>query len=181
MATFPLTLTQLIGNLLPAGFSVSEDFVTRSVNTWQLFLWGVFKDVVAEEDKYDIRKYPENALPLFAALVVRDVLTVALTGSFLDNMGAAGNAVGAEAQGSTKRITTGPTEVEFHDGLSALAKLIAATKNGLGILADINEKACMFAQQLGIKLPFCESTHKGLVIKKMGVRVPNIPRKILRR
>lgn len=182
MAAYPLNLNQLVTLFLPAGFSVSPDFISQNINKWQLLLWDSFSTVVLPDDKYDITKYPEESLNLFASLVVYEVMQVALTGNFLEALNSATTAEsGSSSSGGVKSIKTGPTEVEYHDSVTAFSKLMSNAGAPGGIMELLTGQTCMYASQWGIKLPWCLGTKTPIPLIKVQGKVPRPFTKYLRK
>lgn len=177
---FPLTIDQLVKQFLPAGFSVSEEFQNNSITIWQSMLWEGLG--VSSDYKYDMSKYPDGVEPLFASLVVYDVLNLALTQAFLDGMGTGSEGEeGSESGGGIKTIKTGPTEVEFHDNVSSLAKLISAARGSDGLITLISNQACYYARMFKIKLPFCPSIKVVGTMIKAGAKLCYPNKRFIRR
>lgn len=162
-----LTIEQLVASNLPAGFVVSDDYITTRLKFWQLFL-AEAAELPEGSDVYDINVWTaledgDKWLMLLAYCVTYDIYLLIIAGKFI----ALGSSNGEEGGGEVKKIVTGPTEVEFHDSANALAVLIKNMKGPNGIFDAFLALACGFASQLGVKLPFCaQRMVPGLVIGK---------------
>lgn len=164
MPEFNLTLDQLVEQSLPTGFSVSAQFKNRSLMKWQLLLGEGLG--ITPSSWYTLTAYSPLAILLFSNLVIYDALVVASRASFILTLGSSGVGETASAvEANPKRITTGPTEVEFHSSGDELSKLL---KSGTSesLIGMFMGEACMVANKLGIKLPFCKQLNPHICLKK---------------
>lgn len=159
-----LDIYQLVASNLPTGFVVSTDYVDQRLKYWQLFLRDGAD--VDPADTYDLAVW--QALPegdkwliLFSYAITYDVYLKILSGSFfLINVDEGEESTG----GQIKKIVTGPTEVEYHDSSKALSDIIKALRGPDGLLEEFLKMACGFANQLGVSLPFCNSSYRARII-----------------
>lgn len=166
MADLGLDVNQLVSDELPAGFTVSQDYLDNRLKVWQLLLWVAAK--VPEESMYDIEAYSDDWKVLLSYLIVYDVLQRILLGNFVTVLD-----TGTEdSGGGVKKIVTGPTEVEFHDTGKALAEILKALSEG-GLFAQFLATACAFANKLGIKLPFCAALKRPGCISILHNKFPH--------
>jgi hypothetical protein len=149
MEELGIEIVQLVESQLPAGFSVSEDYVKQRTRVWQLFLHG--EAGVDETDMFDITKYPAKYQIIIGYLIMWDIIQKILLGSFIKVSGGDGT---TPQKGVVKKITTGPSDVEFHNSSEALAGIIKALHGDL-TQAFIGT-ACAFASSMGLQLPFCD-------------------------
>lgn len=158
MEEIGLTVTQLVELYLPIGFSVSEDYVKKITKLHQLMYYKAAE--IDETDKYDITKWPEEWQMLLGYLVTHSLLKRILTGAFISGSGGEDGTSENAGGSGIKKITTGPTEVEYHNSAESLANIIKNLKDGVfieGLLSD----ACPLANRLGVKVPFCAGNSFG--------------------
>lgn len=147
-----LTINQLVESNLPADFSVSMDYIETRLKYWQTLLYEAAN--VGESDKYDICKWSDKWQILLSYCITYDIYVRVLSGSFIAIAGSTG---GSSEGGTIKSITTGPTEVEYHNDSEALAMLLKTLKDPEGPFYSMLALACGFANNLGVKLPFCRA------------------------
>ena len=83
----------------------------------------------------------------------------------------------ANANQRVKAITTGPTEVQFYEGLSgdsasSLAKTITGALQPGGVIDTLKANLCMLAGRLCIYLPICTQPRTVKVPKVVNRRKP---------
>ena len=166
MALQEYTISQLVQFNLPTGFAVSQDYLDSRIQYWQMIL----ADNVPIEDPLD--PYTETDWPyewnvLISYLITWDVYQKALLGGVIVIAAGAGDMDGAK--GAVKKITTGPAEVEFHDGNKTYTDMLKAIQSGgaENPFAIILAPACPLAQQLGIKIPFCRGYDYAFALTKV--------------
>ena len=77
-----------------------------------------------------------------------------------------------------KRITTGPTEVEYFDNISDsvsnfFSTYIKALQPG-GVMDQLRKNLCTLAQRLEIYLPFCDQVNNVVIPRVVNRRNPGI-------
>lgn len=169
MGELGLTIDQLVADALPAGFVVSEAYVQNRLRVWQTGLWEAAN--VDEASKYEISAYTDDWHILLSYLIVYDTLSRVLSGNFTSVLDPGTDT--EEGGGGVKKIVTGPTEVEFHDTTTALAKLLTAMNGENGIFNQFLITACAFAGKLGVQLPFCARRNTGGCISIVKPRFPH--------
>ena len=96
------------------------------------------------------------------------------------SQGSEGGSTEPIANGNIKKITTGPTEVEFFEGTlsgdstSSLAKTITSALQPGGVIDNLKANICMLAERLGIYLPICRNLKQPVVPKVVNKRDPGI-------
>lgn len=145
------TIDQLVAHYLPPAFSVSQAFIEQELKLQQ-FLH--YKDAgVSEKNAYNWDSYSGEWQLIFAYLIIWVVYQKILAGAFITVSGSTSDT--STGKGPVKKITTGPTDVEFHNSTESLAELIKALQSPDGWLAWIMGYACPLGTSVGIKLPFC--------------------------
>lgn len=147
------------------------------IQKWQLYIQPLVNHEVPLEE-YDNELYYEaleNQLIMelaaydFLSLSLANSLkatSVSLTGS---SPGSTGEVVTGE--GRIKKITTGPTEVEYFDGSDTESTVIKSIQSS-GILDMIKQNLCMLSDRLDIYLPICRSRSVTTVPKVVNRRSP---------
>lgn len=83
----------------------------------------------------------------------------------------------AEGNQKVKSITTGPTEVQFYEGLdgdatSSLAKAVTTALQPGGVIDTLKQNLCMLAGRLSIYLPICTAPNRVKVPRVVNKRIP---------
>jgi hypothetical protein len=170
---FNLTLSQLVEEQLPAGFTVSAGYLEHRLMVNQLMIYEAAG--LTKEDAYTWENYPDEWKLLLGYLVVYDVLNRIITGAFITSVGdvtQVGDESG-EGGGSVKKIVTGPTEVEFHDTNKSLGDLMKSLMGEGGIFTQFLMMACGLASKLGIQLPFCRRSNGTSCIGIVHTKFPH--------
>lgn len=160
-----LTIYQLVASNLPAGFSVTNNYIEERLKYWQLLLQDaadISSDDVYDLDKWAALKDGDKWLILLSYCVVYDVYVRILSGNFL-SMGSSEESENSGG-GNVKKIVTGPTEVEYYDSSTSLAALLKVITGPNGLFDQFLALACAFAQQLGVFLPFCSLPSRAKII-----------------
>lgn len=153
MPAINLTIIQLIESNLPTGFSVSTVFIDTQTKLWQMILWEAAG--VPEADKYNINSYTEDWQMLIGYGIMWNIFQKVLGDGFINSVGSAD----LDSNSGVKKITTGPTEVEYHNGAQSFAAILKAMQGEDGIINQILSMGCMIASRLGIKMPFCKANN----------------------
>lgn len=164
-----LTIYQLVESNLPADFVVSNDYINTRLKYWQLLLYKAAE--IDEADKYSITEWPDDWLILLSYCVTYDLYVRILSGAFIA-IGEVSSSSSTKSDGGIKKIVTGPTEVEYHNSSESLTDLLKNIRSPDGAFWDMLQLACAFAQQLGVKLPFCKAKKIpiGLTIGKVPLK-----------
>lgn len=151
-----LNIYQLVQSNLPAGFTVTNDYVDTRLKYWRALLYESAD--IDEADKFNDNAW--TALPkadewaiLMSYCITYDIYLLILTGNFISTAGS--NEESSEGGGQVKKIITGPTEVEFHNNTESLASILKLITGPAGLFDQFMSLACAFATRLGVKLPFC--------------------------
>lgn len=147
------SFNQLVADNLPAGFSVSQDYLDRQLKIWQMLLHEAAE--IPEEYKYDLAVWSDTWEVVLAYCVIYDIYMRILSGAII--FGGVSTNTNGEIQtgGEVKKIVTGPTEVEYFGTKEAWAEIIKLWGAPGGLLELFFAKACMAARMVGVKLPFC--------------------------
>lgn len=167
--TLNLPLLELVNQYIPdsvLGYSTTNEKVNL-IQKWQLYLQpAIFKPFrVSSTDTNNEFAWPLLANQLIAMLVAHDLTVILasramnsiLTGS-INTVDESGNII---TDDNIKRITTGPTEVEYQDSSDQSLNSAKAIKDILsgnsGALASLRLSLCNIASKLGIYIQgICE-------------------------
>lgn len=162
--TLPGSIYTLINHYIPTGIVGKMPFTYKQsyIEKWQLYIHPLVNHEITAEDYNDELYYEalENQLVMESAAL--DYLTTALT----NLLQAKSNTESSETSDTTttegnniKKITTGPTEVEYHDqgktSKDIVSNAIKAMQPG-GILDTLRNNICNLSLRLDIYLPFCK-------------------------
>lgn len=140
--------TLIEGESKPFGITVDDNYRTQSVLYWKLYLQGGFN--IDDEDVELDSVWPTLVRFLIAKLVVHSWLTGLLRGSLMG-----GFAAGDGAPGPLKKLETGPSNAEWHDGATSLANLLKVGPDGLNAMDRLSSDICSLARRVAVYLPMC--------------------------
>lgn len=141
----------IVTNETPPGLVIPDSYITLKNMEWRAFLQKAITPPIADVDMYNESAWPQLMNILIAKLIVFDYILKSLK-SFLVN-----NTLGDQGNGANiKKITTGPSDVEFFDPFAGLAKFFTQTKYG-SPLDDMATDLCQLAQRLVVYLPICKN------------------------
>lgn len=155
--TYVLDVNQLVEDNLPAGFSVSTNFIENRLKTWQILLYRAAG--IADEDKFKMDDWNDDWRLVLAYCIIYNVYMTAIAGKYI-----LGSSNSGDGGASIKKITTGPAEVEYHNDAATLAMLIKNWGKPGGLLYMFFAEACMAASNVGVKLPFCAPAKTGAML-----------------
>ena len=170
------SIYNLINDYIPHEISDGMTSSQKSVfiNKWQLYIQPLVnrprgKEIPIEE--YNNELYYEGLEnQLIMELAAWDYLNVTITnlltgsGEYIRQIARKSSTEEDESYENTrgdrvKKITTGPTEVEYYDTLTeSISSLFKAYTEALkpgGVMDELRKNLCMLANRLEIFLPFC--------------------------
>ena len=187
------SIYNLINEYIPHEISEGMTSSQKSVfiNKWQLYIQPLVSRSRGKEipiDEYNNELYYEGLEnQLIMELAAWDFLNVTITnlltgsGEYLRQLVRKSNNEDDESYENTrgdrvKKITTGPTEVEYYDSLSesisALYKSYTDALKPGGVMDELRKNLCMLASRLEIFLPFCTPDYHITVPKVVNRRNP---------
>lgn len=149
MAESIVTVKKLVRVDIPSITVLSDEDLEQLAITYQNFLAPRF--LIPDADKLDDTKYTYLQNNLVAKLIVRAKSLQSLSNA-VTSSGGSGATVGA-----TKSIKTGPSEASWYDP-SLFWKSVLGTK--YSSFEQFEQEICMFANDLGVRLPFCKAGKK---------------------
>lgn len=183
------TIYNLIDTYIPSYIfgEITTELKQQFIGKWQLYLQPLVNHEIPIEEYSNEGYYEalENQLIMELAaydfMVVRanQMISAASAKVLDDNSSSSGgeSQVVAGGQGSIKKITTGPTEVEYFDIGSEDNETISGVTKAMqpgGILDTLRNNLCMLAERLDIYLPICRDTSTTSVVPQVVNR--RIPR-----
>ena len=158
-------ITNNIPEVLRPGFSsVKESFIEK----WQLYLQPLVNHCIPIEQFNNELYYEALENQLIMELAAYDYLVMELSKA-ISNMAVATSksfeideatgTVTGTSDDNVKKITTGPSEVEFfdkYDSASSVVKALSGSRAGEpGLIVMLRTNICMLAKRLQIYLPLC--------------------------
>lgn len=187
------TIYSLINSYVPESLLTYLSDIDKQVyiEKWQLYIQPLVTREVGEEISLELYNFElayealENQLIM--ELSAYDFLTVGI----INMLRSATNIIseesssteappvteGEESSQRVKAIVTGPTEVQFYEGLSgdsaaSLAKTITSAMQPGGIIDTLKQNLCMLSSRLDIYLPICTKPRRVVVPKVVNRRIP---------
>ena len=187
------SIYNLINDFIPHEISDGMTSSQKSVfiNKWQLYIQPLVnrprgKEIPIEE--YNNELYYEGLEnQLIMELAAWDYLNVTITnlltgsGEYIRQIASKSSTEDDESYENTrgdrvKRITTGPTEIEYYDTLTdSISSLFKAYTDALkpgGVMDELRKNLCMLASRLEIFLPFCTPEYHITIPKVVNRRNP---------
>lgn len=182
------SIYNLIDNYIPKELgNMSMDQKVTYITKWQLYLGPLVNHEILPDKYQDELAYEglENQLVMELAaweyLNVQITALLARTNDFFskfqsqsESQSESSNSEKEDNNTRIKKITTGPTEVEYFDRYSdSIASwwkyYIQALQPG-GIIDELRVNLCTLAQRLDIYLPFCDKVRTSVVPKVVNHR-----------
>ena len=178
------SIYNLIDNYIPKELgNMSMDQKVTYITKWQLYLGPLVNHEILPDKYQDELAYEglENQLVMELAaweyLNVQITALLARTNDFFSKFQSQPESSNSEKEDNNtriKKITTGPTEVEYFDRYSdSIASwwkyYIQALQPG-GIIDELRVNLCTLAQRLDIYLPFCDKVRTSVVPKVVNHR-----------
>lgn len=183
------TIYNLIDTYIPSYIfgEITTELKQQFIGKWQLYLQPLVNHEIPIEEYSNEGYYEalENQLIMelaaydFMVVMANQMISAASAKVLEDNSSSSGgeSQVVAGGQGSIKKITTGPTEVEYFDIGSEDNETISGVTKAMqpgGLLDTLRNNICMLAERLDIYLPICRDTSTTSVVPQVVNR--RIPR-----
>lgn len=194
----PDSIYNLVNNYIPKEIIKGMSFEQKNVyiNKWQLYIQPLVNREEGKEipiEHYNDELYYEGLEnQLIMELAAWDYLNVEVTniltstGKYISELTKTGETK-PEKEGSNedgvrgdrvKKITTGPTEVEYFDNISdSVATFFSTYMKALqpgGVMDQLRKNLCTLAQRLDIYLPFCDLFHDVVIPRVVNRRDPGV-------
>ena len=172
------SIYNLIDNYIPQDiFNFTFEDKSVYIVKWQLYIAPLVNHEILPDKYQDELAYEGLENQLIMELAAWDFLNVQLmallakTGKGLSEMtNQPSDPEDPDEPGRIKKITTGPTEVEYFDKLSesisSMWKYYTQALQPGGIIDELRKNLCTLAQRLEIFIPFCDPVSR--------LRVPNV-------
>ena len=179
------SIYNLIDNYIPKELgNMSMDQKVTYITKWQLYLGPLVNHEISSDKYQDELAYEglENQLVMELAaweyLNVQITALLARTNDFFSKFQSKSeNSTNSEEEDSStriKKITTGPTEVEYFDkysdSIASWWKYYMQALQPGGIIDELRVNLCTLAQRLEIYLPFCDKVRTSVVPKVVNHR-----------
>lgn len=196
--TLPDSIYNLVDNYIPKEIINGMSFEQKNVyiNKWQLYIQPLVNREEGKEipiEHYNDELYYEGLEnQLIMELAAWDYLNVEVTniltstGKYISELTRTGETK-PEKEGSNedgvrgdrvKKITTGPTEVEYFDNISdSVSTFFSTYMKALqpgGVMDQLRKNLCTLAQRLDIYLPFCDQINDVVIPRVVNRRDPGV-------
>ena len=156
------------------------------INKWQLYIHPLVNHFIPKEEYNNELYYEGLENQLIMELSAWDYLhtklynLLARAGQYLSNVTGLTeeetDGIGQSRGDRIRKITTGPTEVEYFDAMSdSIGSLYSTYYKALqpgGLIDEIKKQLCMLAERLEIYLPLCQHNQMVKVPKVVNRRNP---------
>lgn len=195
----PDSIYNLVDNYIPQEIIQGMSFEQKNVyiNKWQLYIQPLVNREEGKEipiEHYNDELYYEGLEnQLIMELAAWDYLNVEVTniltstGKYISeltrtNENKSNNKEDSDDEGvrgdRVKKITTGPTEVEYFDNISdSVSNFFSTYMKALqpgGVMDQLRKNLCTLAQRLDIYLPFCDQIHDVVIPRVVNRRNPGV-------
>lgn len=182
------SIYNLIDNYIPKELgNMSMDQKVTYITKWQLYLGPLVNHEISPDKYQDELAYEglENQLVMELAaweyLNVQITALLARTNDFFskfqsqsESQSESSNSEEEDNNTRIKKITTGPTEVEYFDkysdSISSWWKYYMQALQPGGIIDELRVNLCTLAQRLDIYLPFCDKVRTSVVPRVVNHR-----------
>ena len=138
----------------------------------ELYYTGLENQLIMELAAWEYLNVTLSNLLIGVGYYIQHTTTVSST----KPSGGSGDDESTEVRDRVRKITTGPTEVEYFDTLtesaSSLFRSFASALQPGGIMDELRKNLCMLSQRLSIYLPFCEQPYHPVIPRVVNRRNP---------
>lgn len=195
----PDSIYNLVDNYIPQEIIQGMSFEQKNVyiNKWQLYIQPLVNREEGKEipiEHYNDELYYEGLEnQLIMELAAWDYLNVEVTniltstGKYISELTRTNETKPNQKEDSddegvrgdrVKKITTGPTEVEYFDNISdSVSNFFSTYMKALqpgGVMDQLRKNLCTLAQRLDIYLPFCDQIHDVVIPRVVNRRNPGV-------
>jgi PKD repeat protein len=180
ITTLSDTIYNLINSYIPESLLASLTFKDKRVyiQKWQLYLYPLVNHIIDVSNYNDELYYEALENQLVMELAAYEWLKVNVLNLLNRISNISINTSGSQDDKDVKKITTGPTEVEFYASLQesnvTLYKLLTNALQPGGVIDTIRKDICMLSSRLEIYLPIC-TQHRDVVIPRVVNKRINKP------
>lgn len=142
----------LVNQYIPENITYNQNELSGLIQKWQLFIQPLVKHEVLIEDVFNEFAYEALENQLIAQLAAYDII-IQSANAYIASMGNGGTT----SSRAIKKITTGPTDVEWFPDTAAGNAFSNIFKGG-GAFSEITKSICSLSRRLSIHLPdICEA------------------------
>ena len=179
------SIYNLIDFYLPSDIAetISPNQKILYIQKWQSYISPLVNHEIPEDEIYNELYYESLENQLVMELAVLDYLTTRVnstlinTSNFLEHLTKVNTSdldnEASDIEQDIKKITTGPTEVEYYerfsDSVSSLYKVYTQAIKPGGTIDELRNNVCVLAERLDILLPFCTRRYNDVVVPKVGI------------
>lgn len=150
--------TDLVENEQPPGLVVPLSYVSLKAMEWRVYLQKAITPGILDGDVQNEAAWPFLVNILIAKLIVFDFIIKSIKSLMASStLGSAGSGA------NIKKITTGPTDVEYFDAFASLAKFFAPTAHG-SALDNMAIDICQLAKRVRVYLPLCNNPNTDPIV-----------------
>jgi PKD repeat protein len=163
----PVSLRTLVNLKIPSSLSVNEELKDGTIAQWQLYIQPLVYPEIPYSLVFDETAYPPLANVLIAYLSAYSILESEAIKSTISDL--TSNSSGST--GNIKKITTGPSEVEFQNDSQVAVAIFG--KNGDGMISQLVKEICTLSHRLDISLPMCPPLPKQILLSLKATKDTN--------
>ena len=179
------SIYNLIDNYIPPELgNITMDQKVTYITKWQLYLGPLVNHEISPDKYQDELAYEGLENQLVMELAAWEYLNVQITAllartndffsKFQSQPESSTNPEEEDSSTRIKKITTGPTEVEYFDkysdSIASWWKYYMQALQPGGIIDELRVNLCTLAQRLDIYLPFCDKVRTSVVPKVVNHR-----------
>lgn len=155
----PVSLRTFVNLKIPSTLNITEETKEAYIAQWQLHIQPLVEPEVSISNVFNENAYTPLANALVAYLTAYSILVDEAAKASGSN---ASSNISPNNSSNVKKITTGPSEVEFQDASDATSSFFG--KNGDGVISNLQKEICSLSHRLNINLPMCPALPKKILI-----------------
>lgn len=175
------SIYDLIDQYIPKSIFGDISYATKRlyIEKWQLYIQPLVNHLIPEEEYKNEFYYEALENQLIMELAAYDFLTWSLAKSIeassvsIINSTTGGAEDSESSEGRVKKISTGPTEVEYFEGVDSDSSVIKALQSS-GVIDILKQSLCGLSDRLDIYLPMCRARSLTQVPKVVNRRSPGL-------
>lgn len=153
----------LVANEQPPGLVVPVSYITLKAMEWRIYLQKAISPPISDIDIQNEAAWPFLINTLIAKLVVFDFILKSIKSLMA-------NSITSDLSGANvKKITTGPTDVEYLDVFASLVKFLTPGTHGSPV-DNLAIDICQLAKRVRVYLPLCNNPNTDPIIPLIGGR-----------
>jgi PKD repeat protein len=157
------SILEIVQNQIPISITITVNTIQELIQKWQLYLFSLVTPAIDSVNIYNEFAYPALVNQLIAYLVIYDII-INGANSYLLSISQGTSGIGVQ---EVKKITTGPSDVEWFAGSASWSDIFSKE----GLFSGIKDQLCSIASTLGYYLYMCPKP--GLPVKAPKVFYPD--------